>query len=103
MVMVFVVDGFCDFMWFFVFSFLLAFLGLCCVRVSAVLVFAEGASAASAAYLEASISTLNNANKRNYYGSPRRFTILVFPVKAWNRTGTSKRSLSDLTMRFSTF
>jgi hypothetical protein len=63
-----VLNGFCDFMWFFVFSFLLAFLGLCCVGVSAVLVFAEGSSAASPAYLDASIHTLNNANRRYYYG-----------------------------------
>jgi len=48
-------DIFYDFMWFFVFSFLLALLGLCCVGVSAVLVFAEGASAASPAYLDVSV------------------------------------------------
>jgi hypothetical protein len=63
-----VLNGFCDFMWFFVFSFLLAFFGLCCVGVSAFLVFAEGSSAASPAYLNGSVSVFYYADWRYYYG-----------------------------------
>jgi hypothetical protein len=53
---------FAIFMWFFVFSFLLAFFGLCCVGVSAVLVFAEGSSAASPADLDVSVSVFYYAD-----------------------------------------
>jgi len=80
-----VLNGFCDFMWFFVFSFLLAFLGLCCVGVSAVLVFAEGASVACPADLDASIFAFNYFYWSYYDGFTRGIATGICPVKAWNR------------------
>jgi len=67
------------------FSFLLAFLGLCCVAVSAAFVFAEGASVACPADLDASVLKFNYFDRSDDDGFPYWLIIFALIVVAWNR------------------